>query len=501
MQADTTLSRRQLAERLALCGILAVAAAARLWFLTAGVPHAVGIDEPQVVDRALRVLRTGDWNPHVFDYPTLVIYLQAGVAIVRFLCGALNGEWGSLDGFSIAAVYGAGRFVAAAIGVATVWLTWRLARDLSSRGVALLAAALLAVWPLHVRESHYILTDVPMTALTMLTLWLAARAGRLQTVAAYAWAGAACGLAAAAKYTGGAVFVAVAATWVLQERASADRGRKALAMVGGAALTFLIAAPYTLLDMPAFLDGFAAQFARFAAPSHMGEPVWLTYVKHLSPPWARWTVPVAVAAMAILLWRHRTRRLWAPTLLFTGFFFYLLSTHAHVFGRYALPLVPVLCILTAIAAGELVRAVRRVPALSGPLASRLVWTAIVVLMLWQPTVETVNWLEGLKRADTRSMAADWLKGSVPKGARVAVENSGPTYLDTAGLTVRPSELILEHPLDWYRARVDYLIISAGDLDRYGDYVNAGPTVYQVTPSAQRWGPTIRIVSLRPGAPR
>src|SRR5262245_41667238 len=110
MQADTSLSRRQLAERLVLLSILAVAAAARLWFLTAGVPHAVGIDEPQVVDRALRILRTGDWNPHVFDYPTLVIYLQAAVAILRFLWGALGGEWGSLDGFSIAAVYGAGRF-------------------------------------------------------------------------------------------------------------------------------------------------------------------------------------------------------------------------------------------------------------------------------------------------------------------------------------------------------------------------------------------------------
>src|SRR6185369_2331306 len=182
MQADTTLSRRQIAERFALGGILVLAAALRLWFLTAGVPHAVGIDEPQVVGRALRILTTGDWNPHVFDYPTLVIYLQAAVAIVRFLWGALNGEWASLDRFSIDAVYAAGRFVTAVTGVATVWLTWRIGRDLSSRMVALVAAAALAVWPLHVRESHYVLTDVPMTALTTLALWFALRAGRMGTV-------------------------------------------------------------------------------------------------------------------------------------------------------------------------------------------------------------------------------------------------------------------------------------------------------------------------------
>ena len=75
--------------------ILAVALAARCWYLTAGVPYAVGIDEPQVVNRSLRILQTGDWNPHVFDYPTLVIYFHAAVAILRFLWGALDGEWAS----------------------------------------------------------------------------------------------------------------------------------------------------------------------------------------------------------------------------------------------------------------------------------------------------------------------------------------------------------------------------------------------------------------------
>ena len=39
------------------------------------------------------------------------------------------------------------------------------------------------------------------------------------------------------------------------------------------------------------------------------------------------------------------------------------------------------------------------------------------------------------------------------------------------------------------------MISAADLARYGDYVNAGPTVFQIGPTPQRWGPPIRIVKL------
>src|SRR3954468_688095 len=182
---------------------LGAALAARCWHLTAGVPYAVGIDEPQVVNRALRILQTGDWNPHAFDYPTLVIYVHAAVSILRFLWGALNGEWASLDAYRIDAIYSTARFAAAAIGVATVWLTFRLGVELGSTRIALLGAALLAVHPIHVRESHFVLTDVPMTALTTLTVWLSVRASRLHTIRGYAWAGAACGLAAAAKYNGG----------------------------------------------------------------------------------------------------------------------------------------------------------------------------------------------------------------------------------------------------------------------------------------------------------
>ena len=128
MNPDRSPSSTHIGAGAALVLILVVAAAARLWFLTAGVPHAVGIDEPQVVDRAIRILRTGDWNPHIFDYPTLVIYLHAALAIVRFLWGALQGEWASLDGFTITAIYTTGRCAAAAIGVATVWLTYQLGR-------------------------------------------------------------------------------------------------------------------------------------------------------------------------------------------------------------------------------------------------------------------------------------------------------------------------------------------------------------------------------------
>jgi 4-amino-4-deoxy-L-arabinose transferase-like glycosyltransferase len=498
MSDERSAVSRRAPESILLFLILAAALAARAWHLTAGVPHAVGIDEPQVVDRALRILRTGDWNPHLFDYPSLVIYLHAAVAIARFLWGALSGEWASLDAYRIEAVYAAGRFVAALIGAATVWLTYRLGVELGARRAALLGAAFLAVRPLHVRESHFILTDVPMTALTTLAVWLSVRAARLGSVGAYACAGAACGLAAAAKYNGGLALVAAVTAWLVSGRASPGRWRTAGALAAAAALGFVAGAPYTVLDMPAFLDGFAAQFSRFAGPPRGADPAWLIYLKHLSPAWGKWSVPAALAGIAILLSRRLTRWRWMPAIVFTLAYFYVLSSHGPVFGRYTLPVLPMIDLFAACAVVEIVRvAAGRIAALSKPPAQRAVLATVAALLLFGNARETVRWLDQQKRSDTRAIATDWLKRSAPKGTRLAVENNGPTYLDRAGFRVTGTELLTEHGLEWYRERADYLVVSAADLTRYDAYLGAGPTVFQIAPTPQRWGPPILIVRLTP----
>ncbi|HEV3483967.1 MAG TPA: glycosyltransferase family 39 protein, partial [Vicinamibacterales bacterium] len=412
--------------RLALVAILGVAAAARLWYLTDGIPHAVGIDEPAIVDRALRILRTGDWNTHLFDYPTLVIYLHALVAILRFLIGAVQGAWTSLDGFDIQSVYAASRFVAAIIGIWTVWLTYRLGEALESPAVGLLAAAQLAILPMHVRESHFILTDVPVTALTTLALLLAARAPGGGWYA-YAAAGAAAGFAAAAKYNGGLVLLAVLLSWLLHEGGMPDRRRTLLGAVGAAAGAFLIAAPYTVLDWPAFLEGFAAQAHRFAARNlRPGDPSWLVYLKHLSLA-AWWWVPLAVAGTIAVLVPRASRLRWLPAIVFLLAYYIVLSRQPIVFARYALPLVPVLCLLAAAAITTLARIAARRTSARQP-ARRLVLTAGTLVLTAGFAVHTVEWVRQLGRRDTRELAAEWMTANLRPGVRVGVENNGPTYL-------------------------------------------------------------------------
>lgn len=483
-------------QRTGLVVILALATAARLWFLNAGIPHAVGSDEPEVIGRAVAILRTGDWNPHAFGYPTLVIYLHAGVAIVRFLLGAVNGEWNSLDAFSVDAIYVAGRLAAALIGALTVYLVYRLARELTGRPAALLAAALLAVHPAHVRESHFILTDIPMTALTTLAVWLSARAVRLHDVRAYAWAAAVAGLAAAAQYNGGIVLAAPLAAWAFAERRHPQRGWMLAAIVLAAAGAFVAGVPFAVLDTPTFLDGFAAYFARFAGAPGTATPPWLLYVLDLSPVFSPATVPLAIAGIVLLL-RDARRARAIPLIAFALVYFYVITTHTHVFARDTLPLLPVVAVLTAV---SVMTVMGYAQALTGLRRAALL-VSVLALLLWPPAAESVRWLEQFKRADTRAIAANWLKANAGKNARVAVENGGPTHLDAAGFRLVTTEQLVDRPVDWYRGRADYLVISAADVSRYGGYLGAAPTVFQIVPTAQRGGPTVVIVKLGDAATR
>ena len=159
-------------------------------------------------------------------------------------------------------------------------LVYRIGMRWGARHAAL-AAGLMAVMPLHVRESHYVLTDVPVTFFVTLTLLLTLAAHERERAASFAWAGAAAGLAAATKYPGALVLVVpLIAVWMTLGT-KPSRLVASLAVLGGAAAAFLVAAPYTILDLPAFLNGYA-HLAGYYTPKRLAEPAWLTYYKHLS---------------------------------------------------------------------------------------------------------------------------------------------------------------------------------------------------------------------------
>jgi 4-amino-4-deoxy-L-arabinose transferase-like glycosyltransferase len=444
----------------AVVAILAAGAALRFWHIGGGIPYNLGQDEPQIMERVVHMMKTGDLNPHFFDWPSLTFYLQLAVAVATFLLGSMQGLWAHLDHVSAANFYLTGRQFTAIVGTATILLTFAAARRWG-HGVALLAAALVAVNPNHVRESHYVLTDVPTTFFTTLALWLSLRAWEQRTWGRLLAASAAAGLAASCKYNGAIAVVMPLAVAITGGGGVAGAATRVSGVMGVMLAAFVAGTPYALLDLPKFLNDYARLAAIFAR-ERGGEPGWSLYLKYLSGAMAWPALAAAFAGGLLLLRRMVTGPARAPAVMLVGFsilYFTVLAGSFQIYGRYMLPLYPFLSTMAAIAAFTLADAAGWLLRSTG--RARTSWLAVAVsaVVLAAPVARAVDFGGSLGRPSTVEQAYQWLLANAAPGTAVAVE-AGALQLPPPYRTVRVRSL-LDRTMDDYRQEgVEYLLAAS-----------------------------------------
>lgn len=499
------MSRLSTSESLSIAAILGLAAWLRLTGIAAGIPWDLASDEPHVMERAVRILRTGDFNPHFFDYPGFYIYLQAAVAGLRFLAGAMEGTWRSLDQAATADFYLTARVVTVTFGLATVAVVWRVGRRID-RLAGLAASFLLAVQPLHARESHFVLTDVPMTFFVVLALLATVRAVEAGTMARWLLAGATVGLAAGTKYTGGVAIVIPLSTLMLMPAAWRVALPRAAVVCAGVAGAFLVVAPYTVLDPPGFLNGFAALASAHAHGPEPVAPAWRTYLRHLEINHGLAGAILLAASLpmaAVRMVRSRApeaRVIWGAGLAFSLTFYWVIAGQTLVFARYLLPLLPVLFVLagaTGVAGYRWLARGRgwrwRGHALAG--------AALVLAVGAQPAMRAHAWAVDRARPTTQGLAYAWIVQHVPAGSHLAIES---TMSLPAAWTTRHVRFLGDEPREYYDAiGVEYFVVSREPIERdgvwrapggrpYPDLLRDAVLVAAFMPDGVRRGPAIEI---------
>src|SRR5262249_7650402 len=170
---------------IALAAALALAAAVRAVGIQYGLPfgNLLNPDEQSIVPRAWKLVHGGGGDPHWFDYPTLLMYVNAPFQ-----------AWQSHPSFLTARIVG---LVLAVGAVAAVWWLGRVAYGDTAGAVA---AAVAAVCTIAVTYSREAVTDIPLMLGVGVALVLMVT-GRIEV------AGLAAGLATGFKYPG--VFLVV----------------------------------------------------------------------------------------------------------------------------------------------------------------------------------------------------------------------------------------------------------------------------------------------------
>jgi 4-amino-4-deoxy-L-arabinose transferase-like glycosyltransferase len=484
-----------------LAVVLVCAGLLRLWALGSGIPHSVHPDEPEIVVRAVRMMKTGDLNPHFFEHPSLVIYAQLFVSCARFLSGAAGGSWQSLDQVGAADFYRAGRLLTAALGTATVLLVYLIATRWGARH-ALLAAGLMAVTAAHVGASHFVLPDIPMTFLLTLALLLALRAHEKETLGAFAWAGLASGLAAAAKYPGAlSLFFPLTAAW-MTPGATPSRVVCAVAASGAAAAGFLVGTPYALLDLPGFLNGVAGLANRYGVrpPGSAGMQLYLEYLRD-GLGWPALLLTLAGFSLGIVRAVKGPGRVrWTLLVGFGLVYGYFLGNRTLVDERHLLPLLPLACILAAIAVVSGVSLLRRFEIPRAPRTALI--AALTIMAVLPPAVRAIQLDRRLGRSSTQALAYAWIEQHVPRGSRFIIEADVLHLPDESYPTIqigRPSARVHDDG----RARADYLVTTSDVGPEFGR-APAGleghglaslTEVARIEPDSDRPGPTLRIYKL------
>ncbi|MEX2273406.1 MAG: glycosyltransferase family 39 protein [Vicinamibacterales bacterium] len=385
-------------------------------------------------------LRKDFWNaalaPKFFMYSPGPMYMLIGVlsayeALVRPLELV-----GIRDGVTFMVM---GRAISATLGTATIPLVFLLARRVAGPRAGMLAAGLLAVSVIHLRDSHFFSVDVSLTFFCVLT-WLAAMhiAGRAR-VRSYVAAGVAFGAAVLCKYSAAFLAPVIAVAHLASPRTFAwpgalqQRGALLRWVLTGIVPLVVALATFLLLDPHVYLhyDKFRADVAELVTqPMEMGANagVWAAHFTGIAPRtyWFTnllwWGLGPALEiwglmGVAWLLWMRTRASLTAAA--FPIFYFIAAGQTALPFIRYTVPLAPALAVAAGVLSADLLgRARWRRPALAAT------WIVCVTTTLW-----ALAYMNVFVKPDVRLQASQYLLRHVQKDAHILIEpthNTPPT---------------------------------------------------------------------------
>jgi 4-amino-4-deoxy-L-arabinose transferase-like glycosyltransferase len=445
--------------------ILGGAAALRFVGIEYGLPfgNLLNPDEQSIVPRAWKLVHGGGGDPHWFDYPTLLMYVNAPFQ-----------AWQDEPSYLTA------RIVAVALAVGAIAAAWWLGRRAFGTPTAgLVTAAIVAVCAIHVAYSRTAVTDVPLTLGVAVALALMVK-GRLEL------AGVAVGLAIGFKYPGVFLLVPlVVAGWHRWSR---------LAVAGMLAVAaFLASSPFVLVHrQQAWHDAWRVQ--RLARDGWLGfEHDHVAPIAFVDRLWEGLGPALIVCALGLVVALVRRSRVDLILALFVlAYFIDLMTLRAH-FDRYVLPLVPPL----------------------GALAGRFRSLApVTLLLLVVPLTWSIRDAKKLTRTDTRVIADRWVEQHIPPGTRIAADPSTPSFD-----TLRVLRLKLpgpKRPFDGNRdltrlrrlrihvvvvtgAVTDRVLAARSDYPREARFYDAlrerAKRVYYLEPGGGRTGPWVAVFRL------
>jgi 4-amino-4-deoxy-L-arabinose transferase-like glycosyltransferase len=410
--------------------IILVALTLRLWGITFGLPSLNDPDEPLFVVSSLTLIVGKTLNPGWFGHPgTTTIYALAIIDLLIVTAAMLSGKFANLEEFTTyiytdpSILFVGGRIFIAVCGIATIILTYAVARRLLNERIGLIAAAILTFMPLHVGFSQIIRTDM-QAAMFMLLVILStlriARDGRWQD---YALTGIIIGCAVATKWPSAMIIVAPIAVGLIKVRERPEVFWTILSyiiMMGAVSIIALfVISPYLLIEYQKVISNLTGEFQSHHVGSTGGsffENIASYIFGTLRETFG--IIGIAISSIGFLLCARIGRLHVAVLILPAVAFFAFICLQTLIWDRWLVPLLPFIALFAAIAIDRLSGAMNsRFGASAARFGIGLLISALVVPMIASTHAQTTERLN-----DTRNQASDWARANMPSGSKILVEH-------------------------------------------------------------------------------
>ena len=414
-----------------LSAIVFLAIGVRVYGLGHGLPDVFYNDEEHHIYWALN-MGGGDLNPHQFYHPTLFFYLLFAVDSLFALIGLLSGLFHSPADIWVlyrndhTLFFVLGRTLSLVFGVLNVLLMYFFGKLIRCRKTGLAAAFFLSLSYLHAQYSQIAYLDVGVTFLMTASAYAAVRAYRCGRFRDFFIVGFVAGLVFSMKYSG--IILLFLGPLVLLLRGYSNRPKAILTVLyhrnlGVFFLAFIAAftlgTPYWILDFKTFAAHFL-DFFNFYKPQGTGQLGyegswnWFYYLKQ----------PLRYGMGALLEWGGivsigwlllRRRLLDYVWLALPLIYFMAIGQSDIRTARYALPLIPFLCLACAVSAAEFTD--RYLQSWSGVRRLSLFFILCSVLVI-QPSISLLHYHALNRQEDTRTLLKNWALKNIPSNAMI-----------------------------------------------------------------------------------
>lgn len=410
--------------------IIVAAVAARLWGISFGLPSLNDPDEPLFVVSSLTMIAGKTLNPGWFGHPgTTTLYALAIIDLLIVMVAILSGKFASLEAFTTyiysdpSILFIGGRIFIAMCGIATIILTYMVAKRLVNERVGMIAAGLLVFMPLHISFSQIIRTDMQASMFMLLAILATLRIARDGRWQDYALTGAVIGCAVATKWPSATVMIAPIAVTLIkahERRETLWPSLKHLVMMGAVSIiTLFIISPYLLIEYREVIRNLTGEFQDHHVGA-TGGSFTANMIDYIAGT-LRETfgiLGIILSGIGLFCCARMGRVKVALLILPAAAFFIFISLQSLIWDRWLVPLLPFFALFAAIAIDRLMEAAK--PRLGQGMvggATALLLVALIVPMAAGSHAQTRERLN-----DTRNQASAWARANMADGSKILVEH-------------------------------------------------------------------------------